>query len=189
MKKMFDKSGLSEEDNLREKYSDEYIETIPKYDQLGKVLNQDLEKLLEDENIDIFSVNYRIKDVKSYLDKIRRKPYDDLINDITDICGLRIICYYTSDLEKIYSLIENEYEVLEVVDKRELLEENKFGYLSRHYIVKLKKEWLKAPIYRNLDDLIAEVQVRTILEHTWSDISHNFYTKRKNKFQVNLNVD
>jgi ppGpp synthetase/RelA/SpoT-type nucleotidyltranferase len=191
MKKMVDKNGLNEEDNLIEKYTEEYTETFTKYDQLGKVLNQDLEKLLEDKNIDIFSVDCRIKDVESYLDKIKRKTYDNPIKDITDICGLRIICYYTSDLDKIYSLIENEFVVVDMVDEGELLEEDEFGYLSRHYIVKLKENWLKTPSYRNLDDVEAEIQIRTILQHAWADISHKLYYKKKvqipNQFERRLN--
>ncbi len=179
MPKALDKEGLSEEDNLREKYAEKYIEISKEHDRLGKVLNQDLEKLLEDGNIDILSVTYRIKDVDKFLEKIKRKKYDSPFNDIKDICGLRIICYYTSDLDKIYSIIENEFDILEIVDKVDLLKDDRFGYLSRHYIIKLKNDWLKTPSYRDLDDLVAEIQVRTILQHAWADISHKLVYKKE----------
>jgi len=179
MLKKLDKEGLKEDEDLKEQYAKLYETNFKKYEQLGKVLHQDLKKLLNDAKIDPVGVNYRIKDFNSFWDKIRRKNYDNPFNEINDICGLRIICYYTSDLDKIRSIIEEEFSVSEVVDKVELLKEDEFEYLSLHFIVKPNKDWLKTPSYRDIGDIKAEIQVRTILQHAWAGISHKLAYKKK----------
>ena len=96
-----------------------------------------------------------------------------------DICGLRIICYYPSDLDKISKLLSSEFDILESTDKADLLEPDRFGYRSIHFIVSIKKEWSNAPNYRGLDSLKAEIQVRTILMHAWADVEHKLAYKKK----------
>ena len=63
MAKMLDKEGLSEDEHrLREEYEEIYINIFKEHNRLPKFIKSKiLEKLLEDENIDIFSVNHRIK--------------------------------------------------------------------------------------------------------------------------------
>lgn len=178
MTKRLDKEGLSDYENLNEEYEEKYYEISKEYTRLGKIVRQDLEKLLEDANINVLSVTYRTKDLNKFLEKIRRKKYRDPLNEIEDICGLRIVCYYTSDLNKITSIIKKEFNVLDSVDKSQLLGEDEFGYLSRHFIVKLKKNWLNTPSYRDLGDLKAEIQLRTVLMHAWADISHKLAYKK-----------
>lgn len=179
MSELINKNGLIEDTNLREKYYRKYQSISKEYNQLGKNINEDIDKLLENENINILSVNYRIKDFDRFLDKIKRKKYDDPLNEIEDICGLRIICYYTSDLEKIASIIKKEFDVIDSVDKADLLREDEFGYLSQHFIIKLKKSWLNTPRYRNIGNLKAEIQLRTVLMHAWANISHSLVYKKK----------
>lgn len=179
MAKSVDKEGLSEDGNLREKYDEKYKKLSKEYSRLGKIVHQDLEKLLEDANISVLSVTYRIKDFDKFLDKIKRKKYKNPLNEIEDICGLRIVCYYTSDLDKIASIIKKEFIIVESIDKSKVLGEDEFGYLSHHFIVKLKANWLNTPSYRDLGHLKAEIQLRTVLMHTWADISHKLSYKKK----------
>lgn len=179
MEKTLDKEGLIEDVDLREKYAAEYDELSNRHNRLGKIVHQDIQKLLEDANIDVLSVTHRTKDFDKFLEKIRRKKYNNPLKEIEDICGLRIVCYYTSDLDKIESMIKKEFDVLFTVDKSKLLDEDEFSYLSRHYIVKLKQSWLNTPSYRDLGDLKAEIQLRTLLMHAWADISHKLAYKKK----------
>jgi len=136
-------------------------------------------KFLNDEGIDILDVQYRVKEFDSFYEKIQRKGYRKPFDEVEDICGLRIICYFPSDLDKISKLIEREFDVLESKDKADLLEPDRFGYRSLHFIVSTKKEWLKAPNYRGLSGLKAEIQVRTILMHAWADVEYKLAYKKK----------
>lgn len=156
-----------------------YAEICPRYKRLAFNLHQALDNFLHAANIDVLDISYRIKKFDSFWDKIQRKQYKEPLEEIEDICGLRIICYYPSDLEKVSQIINEEFDVLEKTDKADLLEPDKFGYRSLHFIVTVKKDWLKAPNYRGLGDLKAEIQLRTILMHAWDEIEHKLAYKKK----------
>lgn len=163
----------------REAFGREYSEKCPKYERLADNLKQALKRFLNDADIDVLDVVCRIKDFDSFCEKIERKGYTDPFREVEDICGLRIICYYPSDLERISQIINDEFEVLEAIDTADLLEPDRFGYRSLHFVVNVKKDWLKAPNYRGLGGLEAEIQVRTILMHAWADIQHKLAYKKK----------
>lgn len=167
-KKQFDKEAVRRE----------YRENYPRYERLARNLKQAFGTFLDDAGIDVLDVVYRIKDFDSFWGKIQRKGYRDPFQEMEDICGLRIMCYYPSDLEKISRIINSEFDVKESIDKAELLEPDRFGYRSLHFVVTVKKDWLKAPNYRGLGGLKAEVQVRTILMHAWADIEHKLAYKK-----------
>jgi ppGpp synthetase/RelA/SpoT-type nucleotidyltranferase len=162
-------------ESLRIKYS----ELSDKYKTLAINLREALRKFLNDAGIDVLDVQYRVKEFESFYEKIERKSYSKPFEEMEDICGLRIICSYLSDLDKISELINSEFDVLESTDKSDLLEPDRFGYRSLHFVVSIKKEWLKAPNYRGLSDLKAEIQVRTILMHAWADVEHKLAYKKK----------
>lgn len=164
--------------NLNE-VSEQFSKVKHKYDTLGINLAQALELFLNENDLKVLSVSNRTKDKDSFVEKIDRKNYENPFDDIEDICGIRIICYYQSDVDKIAAIISKEFEVLENQDKEQLLEADQFGYRSTHFIVKIKKEWLKAPNYRNLENLKAEIQIRTVLMHAWAEIEHKLAYKKK----------
>ena len=166
---------LTNRENLRIKYTELY----DKYKALAMNLKEALRGFLNDVGIDVLDVQYRVKEFYSFYEKIQRKGYKEPFDEMEDICGLRIICYYPSDLNKIPQLITNEFEILESTDKADLLEPDRFGYRSLHFIVSIKKEWSKAPNYRGLEHLKAEIQVRTVLMHAWADVEHELAYKKK----------
>lgn len=156
----------------------EYGNHCEKYSNLGENLQNSLRILLKEANITFLDVNYRIKDYDSFLDKIVRKEYENPLEDNEDFCGMRIICYFPSDIEKIREVINKEFIVHHSEDKSDK-EIDRFGYRSYHFVVSVKNEWLSAPNFRNLKDVKAEIQVRTILMHAWADIEHKLQYKKK----------
>ena len=78
-------------------------------------------------------------------------------------------------------LIEKEFDVDKErsVDKRELLDPDRFGYLSLHYVVKLPAARLRLTEYKRFKDCCAEIQVRSILQHAWAEIEHDLGYKGK----------
>jgi putative GTP pyrophosphokinase len=170
---MLDK--LRDMDNLITEYNRLFF----KYTRLAENLHQALIEFLSNAGIDVLGVQHRVKEFDSFHEKVQRKGYVNAFEEVEDICGLRIICYYPSDLDKISKLIKNEFEVLESTDKADVLEPDRFGYRSLHFIITVKREWLNAPNYRGLDGLKAEIQVRTILMHAWADVEHKLAYKRK----------
>ena len=163
----------------KEEIENKYFELFPRYKRLGENLQEALKTFLKEQNVDYLDVHFRIKEFDSFGDKITRKGYERPFDEIEDICGLRIICYYLSDLQKISDLIQREFQLIESVDKADLLDSDEFGYLSLHFIVKIPPRWINAPQYRNLGSLKAEIQVRTILMHAWADVEHKLSYKKK----------
>lgn len=171
---------------VKEKHGVSFQSRRPSYEKLALNIKSNLEALLKENSIDFMEVNYRIKESDSFYEKICRKEEEKniIINnpfeELQDICGIRIICYYVTDLKEVDAVITENFEIVEREYKANNLKENEFGYLSNHYIVRLKEEWFKLPILKGLDNLVAEIQVRTILMHAWADISHKLNYKQKN---------
>lgn len=152
-------------------------EVSKKYEKLGYNISQALELLLKENNIPYLSISYRTKNSDSFIGKIQRKNYSDPFNEIEDICGLRIICYYQSDIEKIKQIVRKEFDHTFDENKIENLDFDQFGYRSHHFIIKIKKNWLNTPNYRGLENLKAELQIRTVLMHAWAEIEHKLAYK------------
>lgn len=159
------------------KFVDEFIKLKPNYEKLGSNVQQSLEIFLNEQDIPYLSIKNRVKDVNSYLEKIDRKGYKQPRDEIEDICGIRIICYFQNDIEKIKEIIFKEFDVTESQSKQELLNANEFGYRSTHFIAKIKDSWTSTPNYRGLNNLKFEIQVRTILMHSWAEIEHKLAYK------------
>lgn len=159
------------------KFSDEFKKLKPNYEKLGLNVQQSLEIFLNEQDIPYLSIKNRVKELNSYLEKIERKGYEKPIDEIEDICGIRIICYFQNDIEKIKDIILKEFDVTENQSKQELLNATEFGYRSTHFIAKIKDSWTSTPNYRGLNNLKFEIQVRTILMHSWAEIEHKLAYK------------
>lgn len=156
-----------------------YNELKPKLERLKVNIATALTQTIGEVSIPLFSVESRIKDEKSFTDKIERKRYSSPLDEIEDLCGLRVICYYQEDIKKICDIVEREFHILKKEDKRTNLNEDQFGYTSCHYIVQLREDWLAHPGARGLSGLKAEIQIRTMLMHAWAAISHKLLYKQE----------
>jgi len=167
-------------------YKENYLTRIPIYENLGKNLCSAIELILEENNIDYLKVYYRIKDVESFIEKIDRKKYNKPFDEVEDVCGIRIICYYQKDVNIITEILKKELNVNESQDKEDLLELNQFGYRSHHLISTIPESWFNVPNFRNLKDLKSEIQIRTVLMHAWAEIEHKLSYKKKSHIPDNF---
>ncbi|MCY1267817.1 hypothetical protein D9M69_430700 [compost metagenome] len=158
---------------------EQYKDLKPKLERLEANILTTLKQIINKKETPIFAIESRVKENESLINKIARKNYQSPFEEIDDLCGIRIICYYQEDISNICKIIESEFEILKKENKQDDLKDNQFGYSSYHYIIQLKKEWLVYPTARGLDNLRAEVQIRTMLMHTWSAISHKLLYKIK----------
>lgn len=160
----------------------------PTYVRLAKRLIQVLEEAAHSLGMHAI-VQARPKTIASFAEKIQRpgKKYIDPVNELTDLCGARVIAHTLSEVAAFCKFVEDEFEVdwENSGDKSELLGASEFGYLSRHYIVSLK---MGARSAKDADadlvtpELKAEIQVRTILQHAWADTAHEL--SYKNSFKL-----
>ncbi len=130
------------------------------------------------------SITSRAKEPASF-EKKAAKPsprnpsepkYTNPLEDITDKAGVRVISYFLSTVEAFDQIINDQLIVSEKINKSGE-DPDRFGYQSVHYLVRLRPERTAWPEYRRFADLIAEIQVRTILQHAWAEIEHDMQYK------------
>lgn len=135
------------------------------------------------------SVIGRVKDREEAIKKFILKYQSDLeaakipyeIKDhITDLIGVRVICLYEDEVEKIAEVLRPNFDVLEVTDKIKALEstEAEFGYKSLHLDLKINDKRRALPEYGAYAFLRFEVQIRTIVQDAWSILDHKIKYKR-----------
>jgi putative GTP pyrophosphokinase len=138
--------------------------------------------ILKQQRVNFHSIDSRVKEEESLVTKVENSngKYHSL-SDITDISGLRIITYFSEDVDKIASILHDEFLVDEnnSVDKRIKLDPDRFGYLSLHYIVQFSENRLQLPEYQRFTGLKVEIQIRSILQHAWAEIEHDLGYKSK----------
>jgi putative GTP pyrophosphokinase len=164
------------------KLIEEYKNCFGEYGAFTKCFETLVGTLLREASIRPHSVNGRAKDVKSLEAKINRpnKNYSSL-GQITDLCGIRIITYFTEEVDLVAKLIEKEFVVdsKNSVDKRIFSDPDRFGYVSLHYVASLSPARLALAEYRRFDGFKAEIQIRTVIQHAWAEIEHDLGYKRE----------
>lgn len=130
-----------------------------------------IERALFNSDIKIYSISSRIKDVDSFLKKVERKESKNPFEEIQDIVGLRIVCLFLSDINRIGEIIRCSFGVIHEDNKIDVSDASSFGYLSVHFIAKLGGE-CSGPRYDGLIGIPFEIQVRTIAMDAWANISH-----------------
>lgn len=161
----------------------EYKKQKDLHEEFCKEVQGLLKTILKQNQINCHSIDSRVKEEDSLAAKVEKggSKYSTL-NDITDVSGIRVITYFSDDVDKVASIIQNEFEIDEAnsVDKRIILDPDRFGYLSLHYVIKLNTLRTSLVEYHRFKDLKVEVQIRSILQHAWAEIEHDLGYKNKN---------
>lgn len=150
-----------------------YKAMLPALTQAEDIIARILSDGIEKAGVPTLEIAHRIKDEGSAVEKIKRKPdnYNSIV-ELTDLIGFRIICYFSDDVDKLASAVEEMFIVdrENSVDKRQIISPTAFGYLSLHYICSLpeSKEYPK-----ELCNIKFEIQMRSSLQHTWAEIEHD----------------
>ena len=121
-------------------------------------------------------INTRIKSPESILKKMRDKncelTYYDMINNISDIAGIRVICPLKKDIFSIKNLITNLSGIQLVREKDYVTKPKKSGYSSYHLILDVPVTLSQSIIYVRV-----EVQIRTMAMDFWASIEHKIKYK------------
>lgn len=160
----------------------EYGRNLTLYGQFTNKVAELLKELLNEHNLKVHSVTCRIKTEESLENKLLgSKDKYECLEDITDVSGIRIITYFEDEVDKIANMINEEFDIDKEnsIDTRAMLDPDRFGYLSAHYVVKLHPSRLKLREYKRFSDCKAEIQVRSILQHAWAEIEHDTGYKSK----------
>ncbi|MDC6292060.1 GTP pyrophosphokinase [Ralstonia pseudosolanacearum] len=145
--------------------------------------------LLASANITVSKVEGRLKSREECIKKFTRKyrsslessktPYE-IKDHITDLVGLRIVCLYEDEIDAIKELIHKNFEVLSMTNKIAQVEgtENSFGYKGLHLDLKLNSDRLNFPEYGVYGKVPFELQMRTVVQDSWSILDHKIKYKK-----------
>lgn len=164
-----------------EEWGAQYSDLRAIYEEYAVRLQRLLVELLDHASIDAEAVEARAKTVDSFVKKIQVKgqQYPNPIADMPDLVGLRIVTYIVDDAIAARKVLEENFEIdwdrssvgVGVGDP------DRFGYVSDHFQVRLRKERAALPEWAGFSYICAEVQVRTVLQHAWAAISHKLQYK------------
>ena len=165
---------------------EKYRRVRPRYEEFARAVKEILVQALRVRDITVNSVEARAKEPESFGMKAEEPSdidpqapkYMNPLEDITDLAGVRAITFFPRTVEGVGTCIREEFEVVEHMDlSRTLVQEDRFGYQSEHYLVRLSSDRTALPEYTPHIGLVAEVQVRTILQHAWAEIEHDIQYK------------
>lgn len=157
------------------KILDQYNKEVKLFEEFRKKLELLVIELLKPENVYPHQITSRVKDYYSLSKKIevKQNKYSD-ISEITDCVGIRIVTYLEDEVDIVAQIIEKEFDIdyINSTDKRNL-DVDRFGYKSLHYIISLSDSRKRLPEYISYKNIKAEIQIRSILQHSWAEIEHD----------------
>ena len=138
---------------------------------------QDEYKILYDYDL-IDHINTRIKSPESIEKKMLKRniplQYKNMIEEINDIAGIRVICPLKKDIYSIKEFIENIPGLRVIKEKDYITNPKKSGYTSYHLIVEVP-----ISLSRKLMYVKVEIQIRTMAMDFWASLEHKMKYKAK----------
>lgn len=155
---------------------EEYHQMMGSFQKIQQLVENTLKDALKENALLVTAVESRIKAESSLVGKLELKglKYKGL-SDITDIVGARVIAFFTDDVDKIASIVENRFLIDwdNSVDKRRMHDLDSFGYMSLHYVCRIPETLYHDPEHPEINTYRFEIQLRTTLQHMWANMSHN----------------
>ena len=115
-----------------------------------------------------------MKSVSSILEKMQRKGIvpEEMEEQVEDIAGIRIICQFVEDIEKVADLIQKRSDI-EIKSEKDYIRHMKdSGYRSYHLIVYYTVETMNGP-----KRIQVEIQIRTMAMDFWASLEHELHYK------------
>lgn len=124
----------------------------------------------------------RVKSFDSYYKKILKNKTQELNQKdlivLTDLIGIRVICPFLEDLHTVQKIIEKNFDVVEVEIKGANQSFREFGYESVHVLIKIPEDCVpKNNMLSIPENLLCEIQIRTILQDAWAEVEHELIYK------------
>jgi putative GTP pyrophosphokinase len=128
-------------------------------------------------------VTVRVKKISSILEKAKKKDIalSDIENEIEDIAGVRIICQFVEDIDKVVDLIKSRRDIMIKYEKDYVTNTKTSGYRSYHMIIYYD-------VHTALGEkrIQAEIQIRTLAMNFWATIEHSLKYKYKHNIPMEI---
>ncbi|RKD29137.1 GTP pyrophosphokinase [Thermohalobacter berrensis] len=130
-------------------------------------------------------VTGRVKKVSSILDKAKKRgvPLEKIEDEIEDIAGIRIMCQFVEDIDKVVRLIKRrDGKDLKIICEKDYITNIKeSGYRSYHVIIKYPVQTAFGE-----KEILAEIQIRTLAMNFWATIEHSLNYKFEGNIPQNV---
>ncbi|MGI5088893.1 (p)ppGpp synthetase [Treponema vincentii] len=120
----------------------------------------------------------RVKSFDSYYEKLLKFPPADpsiKFPVVTDLIGIRIVCPFLQNLGEVENILVKNFTVKEVERKGADRTFREFGYESTHVLADIPESFTVGLLLP--ENLIFEVQIRTILQDAWAEVEHELIYK------------
>ena len=134
------------------------------------------EYLQEERYCPMEQISGRVKSISSILDKMQKKniPFERMEEDIEDIAGIRIICQFVEDIERVANLLSSRSDIKVKTIKDYLTQTKESGYRSYHMVV-----YYRVETREGLREVQVEIQIRTMAMDFWATVEHSMQYKYK----------
>lgn len=128
----------------------------------------------------IDTIKSRIKEPASIVEKLRKKgcpiSLASMTQNLQDIAGVRVTCPFIADIYEIAAMLTNQEDIFLISMKDYIKNPKENGYRSLHLVV-------RTPVYFSdrKEDIVVEIQIRTIAMDFWASLEHQINYKNHNK--------
>lgn len=139
-----------------------------------EVLNKDYRK--KNQNYPIHYVQTRIKKKASLEKKLLKKNLpvttEAAADNIRDIAGIRVICYFEEDIYAVAELLKQQQDLIFIRERDYIKNPKESGYESYHVIYGV-------PVYHvdGMEYFPVEIQIRTMSMDFWASMEHRICYK------------
>lgn len=177
LKNFLDYNGkVKEKDVTFQKLMFIYKMAIKELDTKIEIFKEEFKTFYDYDLVD--HVNTRIKSPKSIIQKMKKKEckltYKEMIENINDIAGIRVVCPLQKDIYSIKNLIQSIPGIETLKEKDYITHPKESGYSAYHIILGVPVMLSKQLIYVKV-----EVQIRTMAMDFWSSLEHKMKYKTK----------
>lgn len=130
-------------------------------------------------------VTGRVKELSSILEKANKFniPLDRIAYEMEDIAGIRVMCQFVDDVQKVVETIRARKDMQIMYEKDYVTNVKESGYRSYHIIIKYPVNMADGE-----REILGEIQIRTLAMNFWATIEHSLNYKYKQKMPENIKL-
>ena len=133
-------------------------------------------------------IKSRLKSAESIVMKLKKDGYEVTIENmmecLSDIAGIRIICSFTSDIYQIAGMIAAQGDVTVLHVKDYIKNPKPNGYKSYHMVVTVPVYLTDGPVETKV-----EIQIRSVAMDFWASMEHRVCYKKQPRNRERLEQD
>lgn len=161
----------------------QWLSEEPGYRAFGTLLKERLQKMIRRLGVP-GEIKARTKEVDSLIKKLILQP-DKTYVQLGDKLGARVVVKRLSDVSVVCDEVAREFDCGEFENKADKLADDRVGYLSVHVDISLRPTddcFFDFPSHQYR----AELQIRTLAQNLWSEMSHDTSYKNGPVFHLSL---